>query len=894
MAGGAPASAPPLPGVTLSNGLTLLVRRDRAASAVAIVTYVKAGYFDEADDVVGIAHVLEHMYFKGTPTRGVGDIARATKATGGYLNAHTIYDHTSYYTVVPAAGFVDALAIQADAYANSLIDAGELAKEIEVIVQEVRRKEDSPAAVATESLYALLHDRHRIRRWRMGRPEMLRTFTRDQVVEFYRNFYQPSNTVLSIVGDVDPDEVRTAVEARYGELSDQAVRRIVGPAETGRPGSRYREWGGDIVETQIVLGWRTVPTLHADTPLLDLAAMVLGTGRGSRLYRGVRERRLASAAAAYDYTPTDLGVFVVHAECPPDRAAEAGRAIWAEIEHVRDRGVEARELMRAQRMLESRWVRRTESMEGQASYFAEWQALGDASLGDEYLARALAASPTDVTEAVRRYLVPSHVAAIVYRPDRTAPLATTAIELFAPPGAPTVGVVQAIEATPVHDVLPVRQSRPTLEREVAGVRVYRTPNGIPILVRQKAGAQVTHVGVFALGGVPDEGADRAGLTSLMVRGAVKGAAGRSASQLADAVEMLGGSLGGSVGSDSFGWVASVPLRHTTDAVRLLADVVLEPAFDGSTVDTERALALVELANLHDDMYRFPVRLATEAAYGDHAYGRSTIGSERSLSAMTAADVRAWHVDRTLEAPLTVGIVTDGDCDAVATEIARVIAPLRFREGVRVEAPRWPEAPLKRGEARDKAQTAIALAFPGPARDDDDRFVAQLIAGVASGLGGRFFEELRDRRSLAYTVHAFAVERALAGMFIGYIATTPDKEEVARAGLLREFEIVAERGVTPEELERAQAYAVGTHAISRQSGATLLGEMLDAWTVGRGLVELDCQDDQIRAVTAADVRRVAARYLDPKVVVEGVVQGRGINFAVPSAPSLPASRQSPPA
>ena len=153
----------------LPNGLTVLIRRDDSAPVVAIVTYVKAGYFDETDDVVGIAHVLEHMYFKGTPTRGVGEISKATKAAGGYLNAGTIYDHTSYYTVLPASGFLAGLDIQSDAYASSVVDAGELAKELEVIIQEAKRKADNPAAVAVETLYELLHDRHRIRRWRIGR-----------------------------------------------------------------------------------------------------------------------------------------------------------------------------------------------------------------------------------------------------------------------------------------------------------------------------------------------------------------------------------------------------------------------------------------------------------------------------------------------------------------------------------------------------------------------------------------------------------------------------------------------------------------------------------------------------------------------------------------------------
>ena len=197
----------------LPNGLTVLVQEDRSAPVVAIVTYVKAGYFDETDDQQGLSHALEHMFFKGTAKRGVGDLAKETKASGGFLNALTIYDHTAYYTVLPSSGFAQGLDIQADAYANSVIDSGELAKEMEVIIQEAKRKSDSPSAVATETLYELLHDTHRMRRWRIGREPGLRAFTRDKMNAFYSNFYRPSNTILSISGDVDPaDALRRVTE----------------------------------------------------------------------------------------------------------------------------------------------------------------------------------------------------------------------------------------------------------------------------------------------------------------------------------------------------------------------------------------------------------------------------------------------------------------------------------------------------------------------------------------------------------------------------------------------------------------------------------------------------------------------------------------------------------
>jgi zinc protease len=192
----------------------------------------------------------------------------------------------------------------------------------------------------------------------------------------------------------------------------------------------------------------------------------------------------------------------------------------------------------------------------------------------------------------------------------------------------------------------------------------------------------------------------------------------------------------------------------------------------------------------------------------------------------------------------------------------------------VGKPRWPKNVKIAAESRDKAQTAIALAFPAPARTDDSRFAAELIATVASGLGGRFFDELRDRRSLAYTVQASVSARRLAGMFLSYIATSPEKEGTARNGLLAEFEKLREQAVTEEELARSKEYVVGSHAINQESGGALLAEMLDAWMFGGGLGEILEHDTRVRAVTAEQMRDVAKKYFDPARRVEGIVRGVG--------------------
>src|SRR5215204_5160222 len=307
----------------LPNGLTLLVQPDHSAPVVAVVTHVKAGFFDEPDRWIGISHVLEHMFFKGTQRRGVGAIARETKAAGGYLNAGTGYDHTSYFTVLPASGLATALDIQADALRNSVIDPGELARELQVIIQEAKRKRDTPGAVAHETLHELMFDRHRIRRWRIGTEEQLARLTRDDLWSYYRSRYVPERTIVSIAGAFDPDKALELARAAYGSWPVATGPVDASPDEPSRREVRARTLRGDITHAELALGWRAVPPLHEDAPALDVAAAVLGLGRGSWLYRKLREPGVVTSVSAHNYAPTELGVFSIGADLIPGNVPQA-------------------------------------------------------------------------------------------------------------------------------------------------------------------------------------------------------------------------------------------------------------------------------------------------------------------------------------------------------------------------------------------------------------------------------------------------------------------------------------------------------------------------------------------------------------------------------------------
>ncbi len=854
----------------LDNGLTVVIREDHSAPVVAIVTHVRTGYLDEPDALTGISHVLEHMFFKGTPRLGPGDLGRETRALGGVLNASTGYDRTLYYTVVPSHATDRALALQADALLHSTIDEAELARELGVILQEARRKLDSPAAVAAESLYETMFDAHRLRRWRIGTEDGLSRLTRTDVLDWYRSTYRPERTVLVVAGDVDVGQTLIRVREAYSALRAQGGAPAAGPAEPARRAFRFRELSGDTQRTWLEWGWRTHGPLHEDTPLLDVLAVVLGQGRASRLYRGVREPGLASQIGARNATHRDTGVFGVSAVTEPADALDAAAAIAAEVRAVARDGVEDGEVERARSIAEARLLRTLETVQGQATLLAEWQALGDWRLFETYLERIQSATAADLVNLAGACLPLDSATVLLYRPDSARSVGAEAVEEalqrmpspVARPGAPSTRPV------------PKRLNAPARRTAVDGdVEDWVLDDGARCVILPRRSAPLVSIAAVFPGGAASEDAATAGMTDLMARASLRGTLKRSGAQIAVETEALGGSIAPSVEPDTFSWSLTVPARHLETGLGLLLDVVHAPAFPADETSTERDIALARLRQERDDMFGYPIRLALEAGFDGDAYGLTLEQAEVALHAAHASRVRDWYA-RTVQrtAPLLV-IVGDVDPDAAARLAARHVegtdAPVS--PGV---APEWAPGPRTREVRRETAQSAFAIAWPGPDRNDPDALALRLLAHAISGLGGSLFEELRSRRSLAYTVAALPVTHRRAGAFITYIATSPERVDEARSTLLQQIEDLRATRLTESELERARRYAIGTREIRQQTNAARTGELARALLLGRGVEEIRDFAARVMAVSTDAVLDAAQRWLDPDRSVEGIVYGTG--------------------
>lgn len=405
-----------------------------------------------------------------------------------------------------------------------------------------------------------------------------------------------------------------------------------------------------------------------------------------------------------------------------------------------------------------------------------------------------------------------------------------------------------------------------------GVHVYDLGGSSRALVKLKSNIPLVTIAIGARGGAHHETVATAGFTGLVVRASIKGTTSRSATQIAEVAEGMGGSISPSVSSDIIDWEITVPARHFERALELLCDVAFNPAFPVDEFEIERKLVLADLQQIRDDMYRYPLRLCMQRAFRGHPYGITLENVERSVSTAAPGAVAAWHREQVRGAPC-VFVVGDVVPDEAARAIAAQLPSRSVTEQREVEHSVWRGGAIA-ADAREKAQTALALAFPGPARNHEDAYTLQVLANAVGGLGGRFFEELRSKRSLAYSVNLLPVVRWLGGAFVAYIATSPEREDEARQALLEQFARVVDQPLASGEVQRAQRYMIGTWQIRSQTNGSQLGELMHAYLLGRGVSELAEFEERILAVTPESILAAAQRYFDPAVAVQGIVRGKG--------------------
>ncbi len=840
--------------VRLDNGLVVILQPMREAPVVALQAWVNAGSADEDDVVAGVAHLHEHMLFKGTARRGVGEIARAVEAGGGEINAWTSFDQTVYHIVLASAELDLGLDVLADALTSSAFDAEELAREIEVVVEEIKRAEDQPSRRVSNAMFGLAYAKHPYRRPVLGSEATVRAMTRDRVMGFYERHYRPDNVTLVATGDFEAEAFLERVRAHFGAWRPKGPPRQMPPrpGELEATATRVRILREPVKEARFSLAWPIPGLRHADVVAIDVLSVILGHGESSRLFVETRRRReLVNDVYAYAYTPRDPGLLMIGAGLKADHVGEAVASTLDEAFRLRQHLVTPEELEKAKVIIGSDAAYQRETVQGEARRLGFFEVVaGDYAFEAEYRARLERLTAEEVRAAARAYLG-KHPSMVAQLPAEVSP------EL----DEPRLGALAAERFERAE-----RRQRPA-STVASSVERVQLDSGAVLLVRE-SDAPVVAARAVAYGGLRWEAHSSAGLGNLFSALWGLATADLPPEALARRTAMLGGSLSAFAGRNTIGMRAEFVREKARDGLALFCDAIVSPRFEAAELERERAVLLERVKSREDNPASIAFDAFAEALYPKHPYGLRSIGTEETLARFALGDIEAYHRTFATSDKLVIAVTGGMEAALVVDMLSRA-----FEEGKGPALAKTPppDAPLSEPrqvrQALDKKQAHLIVGGMGVTLYDPARFALEVLTTILSGQSGRLFLELRDRQGLAYSVSSSSLEGLDPGHVLVHMGTSPDKVTQALAGLYREIDRLQNEPIGSDELVRAQRYLVGTHAIELQrSGARAMHHALGE-RFGLGFDEYLRYPEHIRGVTTADVQRVARTYLAKERLVE---------------------------
>jgi predicted Zn-dependent peptidase len=388
---------------TLDSGVTIVSERMSEVRSATVGFWFDVGARDEPDSLAGTSHFLEHLLFKGTPSRSAKDIANAFDAVGGDVNAFTGKEYTCYYSRVLDADLPMAMEVLSDMISNSILDPAEFESERKVILEEIAMHEDAPDELVHDLFYRSMWDGHPLGRPVLGYNDTIGAVARDQVHDYWHERYSPPNLVVAAAGHLEHDALVQQVETLFPHSSGRKTLRSGGAPTTSKGVKVHRR---PTEQAHIVIGTEGLPRSHDDRHALAVLDTILGGGMSSRLFQEVREKRgLAYSVYSYRAMFADTGTFVVYAGTTPQNAETVIDIVLAEIDGILKAGVTPAELERAKGHLKGSLVLSGEDPSSRMNRLGKAQlTTGEILSIDELIDRFDALTGSDIERVARNVL----------------------------------------------------------------------------------------------------------------------------------------------------------------------------------------------------------------------------------------------------------------------------------------------------------------------------------------------------------------------------------------------------------------------------------------------------------------------------------------------------------
>lgn len=857
----------------LDNGMRVLLFPDESKPTVTVnVTYF-VGSRHEGYGEAGMAHLLEHMLFKGTPTHP--DVPKSLKDRGANFNGTTWLDRTNYYETLPGNedNLEFALKLEADRMINSNVAAEDLATEFSVVRSEFERGENSPTSVLWKRMVSAAFLWHNYGNSTIGNRADIERVPIENLRKFYRRYYQPDNALLVIAGKFDGKQAMALTEKYFGTIP-RPERKLdktytQEPAQDGERFVTLRRVG-EVAAVGAVYHIPAGP--HPEYPAIDVLESMLTAQPAGRLYKELVEKKRASSVSGAAFALHDPGIFLLIAEV--NKGNEPRIVLDAMLDVVEEFGkseIKEEDVNRAKQRLLKQWELATADSRRLAIQLSEWAAQGDWRLYFLYRDRLEKVDVEQVRNAAKKYLKQNNRTVGVYLPMKEA-------DRVSIPETPALAEMigdykgrKAVAAGEDFDVSPENIEQRTQRLTING--------GLKVsLLPKKNRGEAVQLRLTLRYGTEESLHGKATIAEFLPPLMTRGTKDLDRQQLQDELDRNFAQLSGSGSAGEASFSIKTKRGNLKRTLELLGEVLRNPTIPESELEVIRNSTVTSLEQGSTE----PTALAQRAAQkrispykkGHPLYTPSIPEEIEMVKAVTIDDIKTLYSEFLNGANGELSIVGDFDSEATLEQIKATLDGWESKQ---------PYARIKkRGDQKltaetedintpDKANAMYFAVTSFPMKDDHPDYPALLMGNYIYGggaLANRLGNRVRQKEGLSYGIRSGLSVSSLdeRSIFYTYAICNPSNMTKVKAAIREELDLLRAKGVTDEELASAKQGWLQSQAVGRGNDGTLVGTLSSTARADRSMEYYSGLEAKVRSVTTEQVLEVVKKYLDPERIV----------------------------
>ena len=841
----------------LDNGQTVIIKEVHDNPIVIVDTWIRTGSINESDENNGVAHFLEHLFFKGTSKHPAKEFDQILESKGAITNAATSKDFTHYYILIPSQYFELALDLHSDMLLNPLIPRKELEKERKVVIEEIAKNNDKPTTVLYRNMIQSFYKIHPYKRDVIGNKDVIETISREQILDFYNKWYTPENMTTVIIGDIDTQKAFNLVKSKFNKpISENLKNKKIVYKLDKKPEHQIENKAEMKVQTgYLLIGFKGCNSINnKDSYALDVLATILGDGKSSRLYRSIKEeKQLVHSISAAHSSMRDDSIFYISANYVTEDMEKLKNSIFYEIERLYKNEITDEEIQKAKNIIERDTFYSRESVSNIAGEIGYTVTLTNSlDYYKNYLDNINKVTAEDLKRVAKTYLNKDSAVISIVMPEKK--------------GNPK----ENIDTNKNYQAKVISQDKDTTK--------YELENGAVLVITKNTANDIIAMEMSARGGNNLEKIK--GTAYVTAEAMLKGTNKYRNQELSQILEENGIRLVPSARGDSFSVITKFTKNEIDIALDVFSEVVKNATLDSFDIERVKADKLYAIKNQKNTPDSVAFDEFKTAVWDNTPFGNTGKVLEKTIPLIQREDVIDYY--KNLFPAENVVITINGNVDEQL--FINYFSSLLENDGKpKIKLTQYKDKYksltknkiVKVNKDSQAAWLILGWLTDGVVNEKDWATLQVIDSILGSGMSSRLFTQLRDEQSLAYQVGSSYSANTNQGIFALYIATNPDNVQVAKNGMFNEIQKLKTEFVTDKELSEAKDKLLGNFVLSMETNMDKASVLNALELTDRGYLFLDRYPQLINSVTLQDVIKTANKYFSKPYIFTVVGPDRNI-------------------